>query len=56
LYAAKHAGRNRVEVADTRYGGTTPDRPRKRTWEKPTAPANMVHGVWQQRAKKPSDH
>jgi two-component system cell cycle response regulator len=55
LYAAKHAGRNRVEVANAGRYGTPPDpdKPRPRTWEKPTAPANIVHGVWQQQPKKP---
>jgi two-component system cell cycle response regulator len=53
LYAAKHAGRNRVEVANAgRRGAPVPNQPRKRTWEKPTAPAE-VHGVWQNSAKKP---
>jgi two-component system cell cycle response regulator len=55
LYAAKHAGRNRVEVANTgpaRHTGAA-ERPRRRTWEKPTAPADFVQGVWQHQAPEP---
>jgi diguanylate cyclase (GGDEF)-like protein len=57
LYAAKHAGRNRVEVANAGRYGSPPDhdKPRQRAWEKPTAPANIVQGVWQQQPKKPGE-
>jgi two-component system, cell cycle response regulator len=54
LYAAKRGGRNRVEVANSgRYGNAPSDKPRRRTWEKPTAPAEFVQGVWQRSSKKP---
>jgi two-component system, cell cycle response regulator len=47
LYAAKHGGRNRVEVAGVRPEPIQPidlsGTPRKRTWEKPTAPADFSH-------------
>jgi hypothetical protein len=56
LYAAKHAGRNRVDVASAGRYGSPPDldKPRQRAWEKPTSPSSMVlQGVWQQHPKKP---
>ena len=47
LYSAKHAGRNRVEVAGAPVEPSAPidlsGTPRKRTWEKPTAPADFTH-------------
>jgi diguanylate cyclase (GGDEF)-like protein len=47
LYSAKHAGRNKVEVAGSRPEPSVPidlsGTPRKRTWEKPTAPADFTH-------------
>jgi diguanylate cyclase (GGDEF)-like protein len=58
LYAAKRGGRNKVEVANAgagRYASAPSDKPRRRTWEKPTAPAEIVQGVWQRSSKKPGD-
>jgi hypothetical protein len=61
LYAAKRSGRNRVEVATApRVAPTSPplppvDKPpgsRKRTWDKPTAPAEVAQDTWQQMLKK----
>lgn len=62
LYSAKRGGRNRVELASpVSYPGaapppqqSAPERPRKRTWEKPTAPADVAPGAgtWQQMLKK----
>ena len=46
LYSAKHHGRNRVEIAgSTSAAAVGPEgpKPRKRTWEKPTAPADFSH-------------
>jgi two-component system, cell cycle response regulator len=49
LYSAKHAGRNRVEVAGKTSSQAPIDpsaKPRKRTWDKPTAPADFSqHGA-----------
>jgi diguanylate cyclase (GGDEF)-like protein len=57
LYAAKRGGRNKVELANAgRYGSAASDKPRRRTWDKPTAPAEIVHGVWQRTSKKPGEH
>ncbi len=46
LYSAKHRGRNRVEIAGPsshKPPGPEGTKPRKRTWEKPTAPADFSH-------------
>jgi diguanylate cyclase (GGDEF)-like protein len=48
LYSAKHGGRNRVEVAgrESTHAALDPAlKPRKRTWEKPTAPADFSHAT-----------
>jgi two-component system cell cycle response regulator len=58
LYAAKRGGRNRVEVANPgRYGAPantpvapTPEKVKRRAWDKPTAPADM--SAWQNQAKR----
>jgi diguanylate cyclase (GGDEF)-like protein len=58
LYSAKHAGRNRVDVANAGRYGSPPDhdKPRQRLWEKPTSPSTAVlQGVWQQQPKKPGE-
>ncbi|HET6337903.1 MAG TPA: GGDEF domain-containing protein [Polyangiales bacterium] len=59
LYSAKHNGRNRVEVAGKNSSQAPSDpnaKPRKRTWEKPTAPADFSHqqAFMPQAGKKPS--
>jgi diguanylate cyclase (GGDEF)-like protein len=57
LYAAKHAGRNRVQVANAdtgRHQGAQPaERLRRRTWEKSTAPADVQGVEPQPPSKKP---
>jgi diguanylate cyclase (GGDEF)-like protein len=58
LYSAKHNGRNKVEVAGTKSSQAPIDpnaKPRKRTWEKPTAPADFSHSqLMPQAGKKPT--
>jgi two-component system, cell cycle response regulator len=59
LYSAKHNGRNRVEVAGKNSSQAPLDpsaKSRKRTWEKPTAPADFSHsGTFMPQAGKKPD-
>jgi two-component system cell cycle response regulator len=53
LYSAKHAGRNKVELASPGNSQPAdPGKPRKRTWEKPTAPADFTHAQLVNAGKK----
>jgi two-component system, cell cycle response regulator len=55
LYSAKHRGRNCVELAgpsNAQHPGPDGAKPRKRTWEKPTAPADFAHSQLMPQAGK----